>query len=168
MNSMQEVGDFDYGAFLREDAMDLALPSADRSPSTPLEGSPGESSSNAGSMELSKKSASKQRHERRGHTKSRRGCFNCKRRRIKVRGRDCSPLFVPFEHVLKRLRNAANMAAPRERKGALPSPFLRLFSLNKVSRDEASLRTLRQDGAQVRVSCSAANCAPTASPDSAV
>lgn len=83
MNSMQEVGDFDYGAFLREDAMDLALPSADRSPSTPLEGSPGESSSNAGSMELSKKSASKQRHERRGHTKSRRGCFNCKRRRIK-------------------------------------------------------------------------------------
>ncbi|KAI1805736.1 hypothetical protein F4811DRAFT_560949 [Daldinia bambusicola] len=28
-------------------------------------------------------SAQKQRHERRGHTKSRRGCFNCKRRRIK-------------------------------------------------------------------------------------
>ena len=27
---------------------------------------------------------SKQRMERRGHTKSRRGCFNCKRRRIKV------------------------------------------------------------------------------------
>ncbi len=27
----------------------------------------------------------KQRLERRGHTKSRRGCFNCKRRRIKVR-----------------------------------------------------------------------------------
>ena len=27
---------------------------------------------------------SKQRLERRGHTKSRRGCFNCKRRRIKV------------------------------------------------------------------------------------
>ena len=26
----------------------------------------------------------KQRLERRGHTKSRRGCFNCKRRRIKV------------------------------------------------------------------------------------
>lgn len=28
----------------------------------------------------------KQRLERRGHTKSRRGCFNCKRRRIKVGG----------------------------------------------------------------------------------
>lgn len=27
----------------------------------------------------------KQRLERRGHTKSRRGCYNCKRRRIKVR-----------------------------------------------------------------------------------
>lgn len=29
-------------------------------------------------------SLQKQRLERRGHTKSRRGCFNCKRRRIKV------------------------------------------------------------------------------------
>ncbi|KAI1476565.1 hypothetical protein F4774DRAFT_420636 [Daldinia eschscholtzii] len=28
-------------------------------------------------------SAMKQRHERRGHTKSRRGCYNCKKRRIK-------------------------------------------------------------------------------------
>ncbi|KAK6955570.1 hypothetical protein Daesc_003210 [Daldinia eschscholtzii] len=28
-------------------------------------------------------SALKQRHERRGHTKSRRGCYNCKKRRIK-------------------------------------------------------------------------------------
>ncbi|KAI8960621.1 hypothetical protein F5Y11DRAFT_262745 [Daldinia sp. FL1419] len=28
-------------------------------------------------------SAQRQRHERRGHTKSRRGCYNCKRRRIK-------------------------------------------------------------------------------------
>lgn len=26
----------------------------------------------------------RQRYERRGHTKSRRGCYNCKRRRIKV------------------------------------------------------------------------------------
>lgn len=31
----------------------------------------------------------RQRLERRGHTKSRRGCFNCKKRRIKVRF--CSP-----------------------------------------------------------------------------
>ncbi|PKS06976.1 hypothetical protein jhhlp_005573 [Lomentospora prolificans] len=81
MSTTQETNDFDYGAFLREDAMDL-IP-MDRSPSAPLEGSPGESSSNPGSLELSKKSAAKQRHERRGHTKSRRGCFNCKRRRIK-------------------------------------------------------------------------------------
>jgi hypothetical protein len=35
---------------------------------------------------------SKQRLERRGHTKSRRGCFNCKRRRIKV----CSRPFFLF------------------------------------------------------------------------
>ena len=34
----------------------------------------------------------KQRLERRGHTKSRRGCYNCKRRRIKVR---TLPLSLP-------------------------------------------------------------------------
>ncbi|KEZ46134.1 hypothetical protein SAPIO_CDS0995 [Scedosporium apiospermum] len=83
MNSLQETTDFDYGAFLREDAMDLAPP-LDRSPSTPtVAGSPGESSSNPGSSEVSRRPTQKQRHERRGHTKSRRGCFNCKRRRIK-------------------------------------------------------------------------------------
>lgn len=37
------------------------------------------------STDLVSKSQQKQRLERRGHTKSRRGCYNCKRRRIKVR-----------------------------------------------------------------------------------
>lgn len=41
--------------------------------------------SSVGSGELSRSSNTKQRLERRGHTKSRRGCYNCKRRRIKVR-----------------------------------------------------------------------------------
>ena len=44
--------------------------------------------SSVGSTDLARSSggssAAKQRLERRGHTKSRRGCYNCKRRRIKV------------------------------------------------------------------------------------
>ncbi|KAK1827583.1 hypothetical protein QBC39DRAFT_174625 [Podospora conica] len=44
-----------------------------------LGGSPPSGGSGSGSASA----ASKQRMERRGHTKSRRGCFNCKRRRIK-------------------------------------------------------------------------------------
>jgi hypothetical protein len=36
------------------------------------------------STDLARKPQQKQRLERRGHTKSRRGCYNCKRRRIKV------------------------------------------------------------------------------------
>lgn len=41
--------------------------------------------SSVGSGDLARSAGSKQRLERRGHTKSRRGCYNCKRRRIKVR-----------------------------------------------------------------------------------
>lgn len=45
--------------------------------------------SSVGSGDLTRSSggssAAKQRLERRGHTKSRRGCYNCKRRRIKVK-----------------------------------------------------------------------------------
>ncbi|KAK4174064.1 hypothetical protein QBC36DRAFT_47712 [Triangularia setosa] len=47
--------------------------------------------------------AGKQRLERRGHTKSRRGCFNCKRRRIKV------PPFPPFPISTKK-KTATNIS----------------------------------------------------------
>ena len=80
-------GDFDFAAFLREDTADMDLdvaapPSRSSAPSN----SPTDSSPHAGpSSEMVRVTSSKARHERRGHTKSRRGCFNCKRRRIKVR-----------------------------------------------------------------------------------
>lgn len=82
---------FDYGAFLGGDSamqfQDLTSPHNQAA----LAQSPGqvtppssESRSPPGG-ELARRSASaKQRLERRGHTKSRRGCYNCKRRRIKV------------------------------------------------------------------------------------
>lgn len=83
--------EFDFGAFLRDDTagMDLdldldldAAPPADRSSDSPTDSSPHARPSS----DLVR--AAKARHERRGHTKSRRGCFNCKRRRIKVSSLD--------------------------------------------------------------------------------
>lgn len=91
--------DFDFGAFLQEDDVDhmaedsSASASTDNMGITPLSQSPpvaGPSTgagASAGSSALVRTTSEiqrqKQRLERRGHTKSRRGCFNCKRRRIK-------------------------------------------------------------------------------------
>ena len=59
------------------------------SPSTALaarpRGNAGKDSSTSSGGQEEAHAHAKQRLERRGHTKSRRGCFNCKRRRIKVR-----------------------------------------------------------------------------------
>lgn len=81
--------DFDFGAFLRDDTLDMDVVLPDRSTGTE-EGasstSPTDSSSQPGGGGEMVRAASGRRHERRGHTKSRRGCFNCKRRRIKVGG----------------------------------------------------------------------------------
>lgn len=59
------------------------------SPSTALaarpRGNAGRDSSTSSGGQGGSNTQGKQRLERRGHTKSRRGCFNCKRRRIKVR-----------------------------------------------------------------------------------
>ncbi|KAK1459040.1 C6 zinc finger protein [Colletotrichum melonis] len=76
--------DFDYGAFFQGEDMllgdentysneTLSEPPTNRASAS---GPSGGGSSRHGP-------AQKQRLERRGHTKSRRGCFNCKRRRIK-------------------------------------------------------------------------------------
>lgn len=53
---------------------------------TPPGSSDTNKSSSAVSMELTRRQpqSQRQRLERKGHTKSRRGCYNCKRRRIKV------------------------------------------------------------------------------------
>ena len=89
-----EPPDFDYAAFLQgEDDIDYLAEesSASGTSNTLTDGSiqtlvpfpPGNQSSPTNSAG---NSPPKQRLERRGHTKSRRGCFNCKRRRIKVSG----------------------------------------------------------------------------------
>ena len=76
--------EFDFGAFLRDDTLDMDVVLPDRSMGTSgTSTSPTDSSSQPGGGEMVRASSGK-RHERRGHTKSRRGCFNCKRRRIKV------------------------------------------------------------------------------------
>ena len=80
-----ETGDFDFGAFLREDTADMDLDAAVvASRSSAPSHSPTDSSNAGPSSDVVRASSGGKRHERRGHTKSRRGCFNCKRRRIKV------------------------------------------------------------------------------------
>jgi hypothetical protein len=92
--------DFDYGAFLQEEDGDYMAEDSSASASTNNLGitPPGQSptgpgpstgpGTSTGSSALVRSASEiqrqKQRLERRGHTKSRRGCFNCKRRRIKV------------------------------------------------------------------------------------
>lgn len=85
--------DFDFGAFLHDDTLEMDVVLPDRSTGTPATStSPTDSSSHAGTGGEIVRAASGKRHERRGHTKSRRGCFNCKRRRIKV---GHLPLYCP-------------------------------------------------------------------------
>lgn len=82
---------FDYSAFLGgDDAMqfqDLTPPQNQvTTAQSPVQVTPpsSESRSPPGSEVARRAANAKQRLERRGHTKSRRGCYNCKRRRIKV------------------------------------------------------------------------------------
>jgi hypothetical protein len=78
--------DFDYGAFLAAD-VDFNMTEENNYYSTSLSDSSAHKTSPTppASSEMTRSMQSqKQRLERRGHTKSRRGCFNCKRRRIKV------------------------------------------------------------------------------------
>ncbi|KAF9770820.1 hypothetical protein IL306_011578 [Fusarium sp. DS 682] len=86
MLSFTDQPDFDYGAFLQADGITFSesaltqqqVPSDSSDKATPP------STTSGSSNELvALPSAQKQRLERRGHTKSRRGCYNCKRRRIK-------------------------------------------------------------------------------------
>lgn len=96
-----DPSDFDYAAFLQPDDggfMDgiqghstaaLSESSGGMHTPPPYSGarSLSSSSNNNNNMDLSLRRLpmqQRQRLERRGHTKSRRGCYNCKRRRIKV------------------------------------------------------------------------------------
>lgn len=82
------------------------------------------------------------RQERRSHTKSRRGCFHCKRRRIKV-WRPSRPL------------------SPRLKRRWSPSGASREARLTRsVLRGPAGVRLLREEGLPVRVPGLAHHCAP--------
>ncbi|KAI1431748.1 C6 zinc finger protein [Xylaria sp. CBS 124048] len=75
--------EFDYASYLQDEDIDyLGDTGSSGSPSIMNEGASADVSPPASSIV---KSGSNQRPrlERRGHTKSRRGCYNCKRRRIK-------------------------------------------------------------------------------------
>jgi hypothetical protein len=94
------ANEFDYGAFLQDEEIDvdidyMAEDSSASGTSHNLAGGPGQSlvplatgavvarSKTPSPTNSTGNSPPKTRLERRGHTKSRRGCFNCKRRRIK-------------------------------------------------------------------------------------
>ncbi|KAK7415533.1 hypothetical protein QQZ08_012311 [Neonectria magnoliae] len=94
--SFTDQPEFDYGAFLQSDDIGFAESaqgvqtnaggySDDSGKATPPTGSDTRSMSTASTdlVQRPQTQTQKQRLERRGHTKSRRGCYNCKRRRIK-------------------------------------------------------------------------------------
>lgn len=94
--------EFDYGAFLQEEDADYLAEDSSNSSHTMADSSPQSLTSqpstslvNSGGSSTASGGGGRQRLERRGHTKSRRGCFNCKRRRIKV-GRLSLSLSVPY------------------------------------------------------------------------
>ncbi|EFY95418.1 Zn(2)-Cys(6) zinc finger domain protein [Metarhizium robertsii] len=87
-----DPSEFDYSTFLQQ-VEDIPFPDPSHNTSAgtisesplgqaPAARSDGWSTSGAADMSVMRR-AQKQRPERRGHTKSRRGCYNCKRRRIK-------------------------------------------------------------------------------------
>jgi hypothetical protein len=100
--SFPDPSEFDYAAFLQADDVGFTDPMQGQSAAS-LSGSSGEgmhtppdpgarglsgNGDNGNPLDLSLRRLPEQgrlRLERRGHTKSRRGCYNCKRRRIKVK-----------------------------------------------------------------------------------
>ncbi|KAL7795187.1 hypothetical protein V8C37DRAFT_46715 [Trichoderma ceciliae] len=100
--SFADSSDFGYATFLQADDVDFIDTMQGHSTATLSESSggmhtpppyssagslSGGSNNNNNNLDLSLRRLpmqQRQRLERRGHTKSRRGCYNCKRRRIKV------------------------------------------------------------------------------------
>ncbi|GAW23672.1 hypothetical protein ANO14919_132470 [Xylariales sp. No.14919] len=77
--------EFDYAAYLQDEELDyLAEAGSSESASVMNEVASASVSPPTPSAIIKSNSSQKPRLERRGHTKSRRGCYNCKRRRIKV------------------------------------------------------------------------------------
>ncbi len=83
--SFDSGDDLDLTAFLQEDDIGNFLANDGASGSAPaLNNELVLSNISPPEATTSSNPTQRQRQERRGHTKSRRGCYNCKRRRIKV------------------------------------------------------------------------------------
>lgn len=123
--------DFDYGGFLQGEDVDYFAEESSASTGGPLQDTSGQTelvkrtSPSTSHSNSHSNSPSKQRLERRGHTKSRRGCYNCKRRRIKV-----------------------IQARSRSRRRSVLTLFI-------VSRNPPSMWPLREDGPHVCIPNSA-------------
>ena len=114
--------EFDYAAYLQDEDLDyLGDTGSSGSASVMNDVTSGAVSPPTSSAVVRSNSNQKPRLERRGHTKSRRGCYNCKRRRIKV--------FLP----------------------CCGSSVTLLTSVPTVSRNSTVVRALHQDRSQVRI-----------------
>ncbi|KAM3558298.1 hypothetical protein MY1884_004057 [Beauveria asiatica] len=111
----RDPNQFDYGAFLGDDGamqfQDLTVLQNQAAPvQSPGQATPPSSESRSPpSGEVARHAGiSRQRLERRGHTKSRRGCYNCKRRRIK-----CQETHPACGHCVKTGLKCEYPAAPQ-------------------------------------------------------
>ncbi|KAL6867972.1 hypothetical protein J3F83DRAFT_765880 [Trichoderma novae-zelandiae] len=140
--SFPEPSEFDYAAFLQPDNVMGATDAMQGHPTASLSGSSGgmqtppgagagslsSSSNNVNTLETSLRrlpAQAMQRLERRGHTKSRRGCYNCKRRRIK-----CQETHPACGHCLKTGLNCEYPASPQITHQ--PHDQIPLFSLQDM------------------------------------
>lgn len=76
--------EFDYAAYLQDEDLDYFGDTGSSGSASVMNEVASTSVSPPTSAVVKSNSNQKPRLERRGHTKSRRGCYNCKRRRIKV------------------------------------------------------------------------------------
>lgn len=76
--------EFDYAAYLQDEDLDYLGDAGSSGSASIMNEVASTSVSPSTSAVVRSNSNQKPRLERRGHTKSRRGCYNCKRRRIKV------------------------------------------------------------------------------------
>lgn len=117
--------EFDYTSFFQDQEVNYLAAGSSSNSDSVLGAAFSSDASAPDAPSPSKKAASqKQKLERRGHTKSRRGCYNCKRRRVKV---------VVLFHLLQPTKPATYFVI--------------------VSRDTSCLRPLSQDGTTMRIPC---------------
>jgi hypothetical protein len=82
--------EFDYAAFLQDEDLDYLGDAGSSGSASVMNEVTSTSVSPPTSTTVKSNSNQKKRLERKGHTKSRGGCYNCKRRRIKVELPNCS------------------------------------------------------------------------------